>query len=91
MLTDVGGYRLDAVVEADGAGELLVGVEADGPSHFVGAERPNGATLLKRRQVASLDGMPVVSVPYWEWYELGTDRERKRQYLREAILNVRGV
>jgi len=56
------GYRLDCVV--DWRGER-VAVEADGPFHFVGRE-PNGATLLKRRQLKHF-GWRLVSVPYWEW------------------------
>jgi hypothetical protein len=45
------GYRLDALVEVKGA---KVGIELDGPSHFVG-RKATGRTLLKRRQMSSLD------------------------------------
>jgi beta-xylosidase len=40
----------------------------DGPSHFVG-RKPNGATLLKRRQLRHL-GWRLVSFRYWDWQEL---------------------
>ncbi len=36
----------------------------DGSFHFLGRE-PNGATLLKRRQLRHL-GWRLASVPYWE-------------------------
>ena len=52
---------IDALVEAKGT---EVGTEVDGPSHFVG-RKATGRTLLKRRQVTSLDEIAVVSVPYW--------------------------
>ncbi len=59
MLQD--GYSLDFLVEWGGK---RVGVEVNGPSHFVGRE-PNGATPLKRRQLRHL-GWRLVSVLYWE-------------------------
>ena len=49
-----------------------VGVEVDGPSRFVG-RKPTGSTMLERRQVAAVDGLLLVSVPYWEWNELWQD------------------
>ncbi len=55
------GYRLDALVEVNGK---KIGVEVDGPSHFLGM-KPTGSTILKRRQVTHLEGIPLVSVPYW--------------------------
>ena len=72
------GYSLDALVEIEGN---KVGVEVDGPSHFIDRE-PNGSTLLKRRQVTTIDKIHLVSVPYWEWNKLGKDRSKKRQYLQ---------
>ena len=80
------GYRLDALVEADGK---KVAIEVDGPSHFLG-RNPTGSTILKHRQVTNLDGIPIVSVPYWEWRALDKlDKdirsEKKQQYLRELL------
>merc|ERR1712032_1602522 len=80
VLTD-NGYRLDAVVEVE-QGE--VGVEVDGPSHFIG-KRPTGSTMLKRRQVPVLDGIEIVSVPYWEWGEMKRNGGMKQQYLRTLL------
>ena len=73
------GYRIDAVVE-----EKQVAVEVDGPSHFIGREL-TGSTILKHRQVAALDGMKVISIPYWEWNELKKDSRKKEQYLRSLL------
>jgi len=72
------GYRLDALVEVNG---MKVGIEVDGPSHFINQE-PTGSTLLKRRQVSTLDDIRITSVPYWEWDEFGKDRVKKQDYLR---------
>ena len=77
------GYRLDALVEVNGN---EVGVEVDVPSHFIG-RKPAGSTILKQRQVSKLEGIPVVSVPYWEWNELGKDSDKKQQYLRSLLGN----
>jgi hypothetical protein len=76
------GYRLDAIVKVNG---MKVGIEVDGPSHFVNRE-PTGSTLLKRRQVSSLDDIRIVSVPYWDWdkFEL-EDHMKKQQYLRSKL------
>ncbi len=70
------GYSLDFKVEWRGE---RVGVEVDGPSHFVGCE-PNGATVLKRRQLRPL-GWRLVSVPYWEWDAV----QHRSAYLSSAL------
>jgi len=70
------GYRIDAVVEVNGK---QIAVEVDGPSHFLGrSSERTGSTILKHRQVAALDGMTVVSIPYWEWDNLENDTEKKK-------------
>ena len=75
------GYRLDALVEVNG---MKVGIEVDGPSHFI-IQEPTGSTFLKRRQVNKLDDIRIVSVPYWEWDKLEKDRVKKQQYLRSKL------
>jgi hypothetical protein len=72
------GYRLDALVKVNGE---KVGIEVDGPSHFMNQE-PTGSTLLKWRQVTTLDGIRIASVPYWEWNKLGNERAKKQGYLQ---------
>jgi hypothetical protein len=75
------GYRLDAIVEVNGE---KVGIEVDGPSHFINRE-PTGSTLLKHRQVSTLDNVQIISVPYWEWNKLGKDCVKKQDYLRAKL------
>lgn len=75
------GYRLDAIVEIHGK---KIGIEVDGPSHFFG-RKPTGNTILKHRQVHTLDKIPIFSVSYWEWNEVRKDRGMKHQYLRSAL------
>ena len=72
------GYSLDALIEVNGK---KVGVEVDGPSHFIG-RKPTGSTRLKQRQVANVEGLALVSVPYWEWDVLWESRYKKGDYLR---------
>eukprot|EP00984_Skeletonema_dohrnii_P010908 scaffold4291_cov76-Skeletonema_dohrnii-CCMP3373.AAC.4 len=77
------GYRIDALVEVSGK---QVGIEVDGPSHFIGRSKtPLARTILKRRQVLLIDGIDLVSVPYWEWDELGKDQAKKHEYLRRLV------
>ena len=77
------GYRIDAIVEVD---DKTVGIEVDGPYHFIGRGRsPIGSTILKRRQVPSIDGIELVSVPYWEWRKLGKNKSKKQDYLRRLL------
>jgi hypothetical protein len=77
------GYRIDAIVEVNGK---TIGVEVDGPSHFVGKSKsPTGSTILKRRQVPAIDKIELVSVPGWEWYTLGKDQTKKQEYLRRLL------
>ncbi|EJK77145.1 hypothetical protein THAOC_01042 [Thalassiosira oceanica] len=75
------GYRIDALVKF-GNGRK-VAVEVDGPFHFID-RRPAGRTTLKQRQVARLDRIEVVSVPYWEWNEL-KNSVTKQRYLRKKL------
>ena len=77
------GYSIDALVIVDCR---TIGIEVDGPSHFIGRSRsPLGATKLKRRQVQSVDGIELVSVPYWEWDELRADAAKKQKYLQKIL------
>jgi len=78
------GYRIDVIVKVNGK---TTGIEVDGPSHFIGRGRsPLARTILKRRQVPSIDGVELVSVPYWEWDELiGREQVKKQEYLRELL------
>lgn len=76
------GYSLDAVV--CGVNGASIGLEVDGPHHFVD-RKPTGSTILKHRQVAAIDGMPCISVPYWEWNDLGQSSVDKQQYLRDKL------
>ena len=74
------GYSLDAVVNVNGSS---IGLEVDGPHHFIGIQ-PTGSTILKHRQVASIDRIPVVSLPYWELNDLRQSVDRQ-QYLRAKL------
>jgi hypothetical protein len=77
------GYRIDALVEVNGENFVI---EVDGPSHFIGKIRElKGSTILKHRQVSIIDGIPIVSVPYWEWNKLRKDRKKKQKYLRSRL------
>jgi len=77
------GYRIDVLVEVNGK---TIGVEVDGPHHFIGKGRsPLARTILKRRQVPPIDGIELVSVPYWNWDKLGKDQAKKQEYLRHLM------
>ena len=78
------GYSLDLAFEYGG---VEVGVEVDGPSHFLGgdaATTPTGAALLKRRQLRHL-GERVLYVPYWEWENALDGKSYLLESLRELI------
>ena len=77
------GYRIDAVVEVNGK---QVGIEVDGPSHFIGRSKsPLARTILKTRQVPAVDGIEFVSVPYWDWGKLDKDEAKEQEYLRNLL------
>ena len=80
------GYTLDLVVDCGGT---LVGIEVDGPSHFLGGAipgAPTGATLLKRRQLRH-QGWCVASVPLHDWQAA---RGQEHEYLNGAITAALG-
>ena len=61
-----------------------VGVEVDGPQHFLaGAKHPSGATLLKRR-LLNHQGWLVLPVPHWEFEEA----PNKHAYLMSALAGL---
>lgn len=78
------GYVLDATLIFNGN---VIGVEVDGPSHFVG-RRLKGNTILKQRQVARVDSIPIISVPYWDWIDKHT-LEEKEGYILNKIDEVK--
>ena len=75
------GYSIDSLFKID---SKRVGIEIDGPSHFIGLKQ-NGATALKHRQATSIDNIFIVHVPYWEWEKFGNNRKQKQQYLRSLL------
>lgn len=76
------GYTLDALVSLEDT--IKIGIEINGPYHYIGGHNLNGGTKLKRRQVSSIECMRVVSVPHYEWELLDGDEERK-EYLLSAL------
>jgi hypothetical protein len=58
-------------------------VEFDGPSHFLTCRLPVGGTFMKRRHLELL-GYTVVSLPFWDWYQL-TGRDERKEYLRAKL------
>jgi hypothetical protein len=82
------GYGIDALVKVNGR---AVGLEVSGGFHFIGQTRSLlGSTILKRRQIAAVDNIDHISVPYWEWYSVGNNANimKKRQ---EYLLNILGL
>jgi len=65
------GYSIDVLI---GVQQQKVAVEIDGPCHFIGFS-PNGATMLKQRQLCLLGTMPLLSIPYWEWDMLSSNSD----------------
>ncbi|PNH09531.1 hypothetical protein TSOC_003856 [Tetrabaena socialis] len=80
--------RVDVVVELPGG--RRVAVEVDGPWHFL-ANDPHtrardGSTQLRDRHLGRYFGAGnVVSVPYWEWGQLGRDKARQERYLLRLL------
>ena len=81
--------------------EEKVGVECDGPSHFLSnTRRENGRTVAKRRLLEAL-GWKVVNIPYFDkmlmesksfvekWEKNGvTKKEAKERYLKAKLKEV---
>ena len=82
------GYSIDVVVDDKKQGK--VGVEVDGPSHFIGeTQRHAGATELKHRQLRH-HKWKLITVPYWEWTALKVETEpmAMSRYLRKKLAEV---
>jgi len=59
-------------------------VNIDGPSHFFN-NTPNGATILKRRQLRNLvPNRPLIFIPYWEWNELSQQTDKTKDEVKES-------
>eukprot|EP00965_Chrysotila_dentata_P189381 6173288-Pleurochrysis_carterae.AAC.2 len=81
VITEIG-YSIDIVVDKEDGG--TVGIEVDGPCHFIG-RYPNGNSLLKHRQLRNLEGWRLYSVPWWELREIKGSAERRRAYLSRIL------
>lgn len=69
------GYMIDAVVTTKNGNELAVEVDD---------RVPTGSTVLKRRQLKNLGDMPLLSLQYWKWKELGS-RDEKQNFLQKEL------
>lgn len=82
------GYFLDALVVIDTKdfGPKDFGIEIDREKRFTGS-KPTGETVLRRRQITHLEGITLVSIPYWEWDKRanGKDPNQKQVYLRSLF------
>jgi len=79
------GYSVDAMVTFQ---DRTIGIEVDGPSHFVGrTHAPKGPTRLKRRQLWKLDNLHLLSIPYWKWD--GKSEDELKKYLQTELSRVR--
>ncbi|KAK9908644.1 hypothetical protein WJX75_000861 [Coccomyxa subellipsoidea] len=64
-----------------------VAIEVDGPYHFtLNTRQPLGSTLIRRRLLHAL-GWTVLSVPFYDYYRLGTVAA-KMQYLTQMLRKV---
>jgi len=77
------GYSIDIVVQNDDNEGEEIAFEVDGPSHFNNNRSPTGSTVLKRRQLRNLGTRQLISIPYWEWDKLKS--EKKREYIRKCL------
>ena len=63
-------------------------VEFDGPTHFLTCRAPTGSTLIKQHHLNLLGhllGYSLVSIPYWEWHNVGVGSTERQQYLRHKL------
>lgn len=82
------GYTLDALVSLNDT--VKIGIEINGPYHYIGGRNLNGGTRLKLRQVSSIECVRVVSVPHYEWEQLDGD-EGRREYLLSALREASSI
>ena len=84
----------DAGVFPGDPSSFLVGIEVDGPTHFLHrSTRPSGSTILKRRQLQRA-GWRLVAVPYFEWRETSKyarSREERIENRRRYVAQLLGV
>lgn len=86
--------------------EKKIGIEVDGPGHFVrlidnpgkattkgnvkrqfddrGENRVNGPTILKHRLLTHL-GWDIIHLPYWEYQELGGNKDEEMAYCQNLL------
>lgn len=66
---------------------INIALEVDGPFHYATniPNRPMGALVL-RNSLLEHSGWSVLSIPYWEWEQVGNTRREKQEYLRTKIL-----
>ncbi len=77
------GYSIDALVAVDGK---TIGIEVDGPSHFICESRsPLGSTIMKRRQVQSIDGIELISLTHWDWRKIKFSTAKKQKLLCDML------
>jgi len=76
------GYNIDVIVDKKNGAEIAI--EVNGPPRYVERDLPTGSTVLKQRQLSNHPGgRPLLSVPHWNWNELGNQAEQQDFLLTE--------
>ena len=86
------GFRVDATVVVEGR---IVGIEVILRRHVIGDKpsnhKPTGGTLIKRRQLAKVEKIKLVSIPYYEWDALGHHGSAVRAKKQDYLLSILGL
>ena len=86
------GFRVDATVVVEGR---IVGIEVILRRHVIGDKpsnhKPTGGTLMKRRQLASVEKIKLISIPYYEWDALGHHGSAVRAKKQDYLLSILGL
>jgi RAP domain len=88
-ITPDGFHSVDIALCTSGPGRAArIAIEVDGPTHFsmTPPYRMLGDTIARRRVLAAL-GWVVISVPFYDWYELDR-KEDQDAWMRQALADA---
>jgi hypothetical protein len=74
------GYSIDIAFP-----DKKIGIEVNGPSHYLSDNTLNGASILKYRQLYSF-GWKIICIPYFEWDNLL--EQDKQNYIDDKLRDI---
>lgn len=75
-----GNYSIDIAAETSSG--VAVAIEVDGPNHFLHPDNVVDGATQSRNRALGARGYQLISIPYWDWFDLQTSEQQQHYLVR---------